>query len=274
MADEGAIQRLKLAGLESSADDRGNVVLLSIKNHGILRIYNTKKGITYDYSQIPSHFRQKIMDIIEPLDKEVVLGIDEAGKGDFFGPLVIAGAMVKDGAKLRAMGVVDSKKLYDDKIIRLNKVVQKECLISIVRIGPERYNEMYAKIKNLNKLLAWGHATAIENVLKVEKPDYALSDKFADERVLKSQLKELGREIKLVQRTKAESNIAVAAASVVARAEFVLALQRLSFKYGMELPLGAGENVLVAAKRFVEVHGKDELAKVCKMHFKTYKEIL
>jgi ribonuclease HIII len=259
--------------MELKVDDRANMALVKIKNHGTLRIYRTKKGITYDYSQIPAHFRQKIMDLVEPVTKESVLGIDEAGKGDFFGPLIVVGALVKDPSRLRAMGVADSKRLTDEKIIRLNKQVQKECLVSIVRIGGETYNELYAKIKNLNKLLAWGHATAIENVLKVEKPDYAISDKFADERVLKSQLKELGRQIKLVQRVRAESNVAVAAASVVARAEFVLALQALSFKYGMELPLGAGENVLKAAKKFIETHGKGELAKVCKMHFKTYNDI-
>ena len=213
------------------------------------------------------------MDIVEPVKDEAILGIDEAGKGDFFGPLVIAGVLVKNPSEIRALGVVDSKRLTDKKIIVLSKEIQKHCMTNIVKIGPEKYNEMYSKVKNLNKLLAWGHATAIENIVRIEKPDYIISDKFADEKVLLSSLKEKGKQVKLIQRVRAESNTSVAAASIIARAEFVLAVQRLSFRYNMELPLGAGDLVITAAKNFVKKHGKEELGKICKQHFRTYDSI-
>jgi len=265
-----ALARLKDARLKATVEHKTNLDLINIENYGTVRVFDTKQGRIMDYSQIPDHFKQKIMDIVEPLKKEAVLGIDEAGKGDFFGPLVVAGVLVKDPSFIRSLGVRDSKRLKDEKIIQLSKLIQKHCPTSIVKVGPERYNEMYEKIRNLNTLLAWGHATAIENVLKMEQPEYVISDKFADEKVLMSELKEQGKKIKLVQRVRAEEHTSVAAASIVARAEFVLGLQNLSFKYGMELPLGAGEPVISAANVFVEKFGKDELGKICKQHFRTF----
>ena len=214
------------------------------------------------------------MDLIEPPSGDKVLGIDESGKGDFFGPLVIASGYVEDESKIRAMGVKDSKMLNDEKILQLAGKIKKKCYYNVVKIDPEKYNQLYANIGNLNKLLAWGHAQVIENSLEHVQPDYAISDKFAKEHEIISQLKEKGKKIKLVQQTKAEKYISVAAASIVARAEFVLSLQKLSFKYGMELPLGAGENVLTAGKEFVKKYGIEELNKVCKTHFSTYKKII
>jgi len=244
-----------------------DVCLITIQNIGILRIYKKKKGSSIDYSQIPDHFKERIMDAVEPLKTEKILGIDESGKGDYFGPLVVAGAYVIEPTKIRALGVMDSKRLTDEKILKLSEKIKKYCLINIVRIGPQRYNEMYEKINNLNRLLAWGHATAIENILKRESPDYIISDKFADEKVLISELGDLGKKAKLIQKTKAESNIAVAAASIVARAEFVLALQKLSFKFGMELPLGAGPEVRIAKEQFIRNNGLEKLGHVAKLHF-------
>jgi len=263
--------RLVKAELEFEVRELDKLSLINIKNHGTLRLYKTKKGTTIDYSQIPAHFRVKIMDIIEPQKKELVLGIDESGKGDYFGPLVIAG--VVDDGSLREIGVKDSKKLSDEKILLLAKEIKKRAFVTIVKIGPKRYNEMYAQIENLNYLLAWGHARAIENTLKTTTPKYAISDKFADEKVLESALLKNGKKLKLVQRVRAEEHTSVAAASIIARAEFVLGLQRLSFKYGMELPKGAGKTVLLAAKKFVKENGRDKLKEVAKLHFKTSDEV-
>ena len=125
----------------------------------------------------------------------------------------------------------------------------------------------------LAKLLAWGHATAIENILKQREVDYVISDKFADEKVLEAELGDLGKKVKLKQRVRAESNTSVAAASIIARAEFVQGLQRLSFKYGMELPLGAGDQVIKAGKEFIKKFDRKELAKVSKIHFKTFSDL-
>jgi len=272
MEMDSIITSLENHELEVTIDKKDKLSLLKIKNIGVLRLYHTKKGTSIDYSQLPAHFKERIMDIVEPLNDEKVIGVDEAGKGDYFGPMVAVAAYVEDSKKLRAMGVVDSKRLKDEKIIILAEEIKKKCPVSIVKLNPERYNSMQ-KDMNLNSMLAWCHAKAIENLLKDHQPDYVLSDKFADESVLQSKLGELGKQVKLVQRTKAESNTAVAAASIVARAEFVLSLQQLSFKYGMELPLGAGKKVDVAGKIFIKQHSKDELVKVAKLHFITTQKI-
>jgi len=257
------------AGLKYTTEEKPGHTAIRIENIGLLRIYHTKKGDKIDYSQLPAHFKQRIMDIMEPLSNEKVLGVDEAGKGDFFGPLVAAAAFVPEPAVLRSIGVADSKRLKDENIIELAAEIKKRCFVSVVKINPPKYNELYAKFDNLNRMLAWAHSTAIENSLKEIQPDYILTDKFANEQVLESMLGELGRKAKIVQKTKAESNISVAAASIIARAEFVLSLQKLSFEYGMELPLGAGDPVLKAAKVFSEKFGKDNLRKVAKLHFRT-----
>jgi len=150
-------------------------------------------------------------------------GVDESGKGDFFGPLVIAGVYVDRGIarKLVDAGVQDSKRIGSDARIRaLGETIRKAAggLVETVRIGPPRYNELYEKFGNLNKLLGWGHARVIENLLE-KKPDCprALSDQFADARVVEQSLLRHGRTIDIQQRTRAESDIAVAAASILAR---------------------------------------------------------
>ncbi len=113
-------------------------------------------------------------------------GVDESGKGDFFGPLVISGVYVDRGIarKLLDAGVQDSKRITSDAKIRaLADLIRKETggLIDTVSIGPEKYNELYASFRNLNSLLGWGHARVIENLL-AKKPSCSrsLSDQFAD----------------------------------------------------------------------------------------------
>lgn len=203
------------------------------------------------------------------------IGTDESGKGDFFGPLVIAGAMVDENASkiLLGAGIKDSKKLTDKKILSLEPIIKNNTVYSIVAITNARYNELYAKIKNLNKLLAWGHARVIENILEKADCGYALSDKFGDESLIKSALMEKGKSIKLEQMVRAESDIAVAAASVLARAEFVRRIKELENKYDMVFPKGCAPQVKVAAQEFIKTYGKSGLYEVCKTHFKTYNEL-
>ncbi len=206
-------------------------------------------------------------------------GVDESGKGDFFGPLVVAGVYIDRGIarKLIDAGVQDSKRIGSDARIRaFAETIRKSTagLIETVLIGPERYNELYQKFGNLNKLLGWGHARVIENLL-AKKSDCprALSDQFADPRVIEQSLLRHGRKIDIEQRTKAESDIAVAAASILAREAFINWLERRGKELGLRLERGVSANVKEAAKKLVEMEGPQVLRGLAKVHFRTAHEI-
>ncbi len=206
-------------------------------------------------------------------------GVDESGKGDFFGPLVVAGVYVDRGIarKLVDAGVQDSKRIGSDAKIRaFAETIRKSTagLIETVLIGPERYNELYQKFGNLNKLLGWGHARVIENLL-AKKSDCprALSDQFADARVIEQSLLRHGRKIDIEQRTKAESDIGVAAASILAREAFINWLERRGKELGLRLERGVSANVKEAAKKLVEMNGPQVLRGLAKVHFRTAHEI-
>lgn len=208
------------------------------------------------------------------------LGIDESGKGDFFGPLVIAGAYV-DGDLARTlmqMGVKDSKQITSDKKAldlaeEIKKVLGRRW--NVVAINPVKYNELYRKFKNLNSLLAWGHATVIENLLEIVPAcPRALSDQFANPVLIQRALKERGKGIVLQQRTKAESDIAVAAASILARGEFLTRLEKLGETVHTPLPKGASAQVKAIGKKIGETLGADGLRAVSKEHFRTFNEVL
>jgi ribonuclease HIII len=210
---------------------------------------------------------------------EAHFGVDESGKGDFFGPLVISGVYVDRGIarELLDAGVKDSKRIGSDARVRtLAQIIRKTAggLIETVLIGPERYNELYEKFGNLNSLLGWGHARVIENLL-AKKPDCprALSDQFADARVIKRSLLQHGRKIKIQQRPKAESDIAVAAASILAREAFIGWLERKGKALGLLLERGASASVKETAKKLVEKSGPESLREVAKVHFRTAHEI-
>lgn len=167
------------------------------------------------------------------------IGIDESGKGDYFGPLVIAAVFIDatTQGELKLIGARDSKKLSDGRVLEMAPDIKTICPHSIIAIGPQKYNELYAKIKNLNRLLAWGHAKALENLLERGVTcERAISDQFGDERLILNALQEKGRTIVLEQRTKAESDLAVAAASILARAEFLIRLKRLSGEVALPCP--------------------------------------
>src|SRR6266487_187920 len=206
-------------------------------------------------------------------------GVDESGKGDLFGPLVIAGVYVERGIarKLVDAGVQDSKRIGSDARIRaLGETIRKTAagLVETVLIGPQRYNELYEKFGNLNKLLGWGHARVIENLLG-KKPDCprALSDQFADARVVEQSLLRHGRKIDIEQRTKAESDIAVAAASILAREAFINWLERRGKELGWRLERGVSASVKETAKKVVEMSGPGALREVAKVHFRTANEV-
>ncbi len=204
------------------------------------------------------------------------IGTDESGKGDYFGPLVIAGFYCPDDQVplLRELGVRDSKAISDNRVREIAAALREGTIHSLVVIGPEKYNELYAKFRNLNKLLAWGHARVIENILSRVDCAQAITDQFGDERFVLNALMQKGRTIDLVQRPRGEEDIAVAAASVLARAEFIRRLEDLSGEWGVDLHKGAGPPVEAAAAAFLRRHGPDALPKVAKMHFKTTEKVL
>ena len=218
-------------------------------------------------------------EVHDPGQFEPHFGIDESGKGDLFGPLVIAGVYVDGNLArlLRDAGVRDSKGIGSDKKIReLAEVIRGSGAPSeVIVIGPQKYNQLYTSIGNLNRLLAWGHARVIENLCaRVPSCPRALSDKFADARVLQKALLEEGRKIRLEQRTKAESDYAVAAASILAREAFIDWLDKNGAELEVVLGKGVSAKVKEAAARVIALYGPDILPKVAKMHFKTASEVL
>jgi ribonuclease HIII len=208
------------------------------------------------------------------------IGVDESGKGDFFGPLCIAGVYVNADvlAAWKDAGVRDSKAIGSDrKITEIARIIRTTpgCVYTTVPIGNDAYNRLYAKMRSVNSMLAWGHARVIENLLgqapKMNPPPIrAISDQFAHTKeVTEKALMALGRDLELVQRHKAEQDMAVAAASILARDEFVTRLHRLGKEYGVLLPKGASTEVEEAARIFIEKHGAKNLGNIAKMHFRT-----
>ena len=204
-----------------------------------------------------------------------IIGVDEAGKGDYFGPLVIAACYANSIIEqaFLAMGLRESKKVTDNRAFALENEIKKIAPYEIVAIGPEKYNELYSNIRNLNRLLAWGHSRALENLLARVAPREVVSDQFGDKRLIENALMRRGKKVKLIQIPKAESIPAVAAASILARAEFLRRLDRLSEQFAIVLPKGAGTPVDEAAIKFIKAKGRDLLPKVAKMHFKNTNKI-
>ncbi|MCU0243581.1 MAG: ribonuclease HIII [Acidobacteria bacterium] len=205
------------------------------------------------------------------------IGTDESGKGDFFGPLVIAAFFMPEGQErvLAELGVKDSKRTSDARCLEIAATLKRGYPYhSVVTVGPEKYNELWAKLRNLNRLLAWGHARAIENVLERVPAGKAVTDQFGDEKFVRSALLQKGREIELVQMPRAEEDPAVAAASILARAEFLTRLRALAREVGADLPKGASDLVEAAAVKLVKAKGPDILERVAKTHFKTTVRVL
>ena len=204
------------------------------------------------------------------------LGTDESGKGDYFGPLVVAGFFLPEEQEevLSELGVKDSKRFSDNRVRELAGLIKKGYTHSIVTIGPEKYNSLYTKLRNLNRILAWAHSRAIENILEEVNCKLAITDQFGDKAFVLNALMKRGKSIELIQRPKAEEDLAVAAASILARAEFLTRLYFLSKDIGMDLPKGASPLVEEAGLKLVKAHGVQVLDKVAKKHFKNTARIL
>jgi ribonuclease HIII len=210
------------------------------------------------------------------------IGTDESGKGDYFGPMVVAGVWLDEfaAARLEAAGVKDSKLLSDSRCQDLAAEIRIACNGKSIEVEmpPERYNELYDQFKkegkNLNHLLAWGHARAIESLLEKNPCSYAVADQFGNERFILSKLMEKGKRLQLIQTPKAERYTAVAAASILARDRFLSRMEKLSQEYGILLPKGASDLVIQPALDIIKKRGIDELRKIAKLHHKTTQKIL
>ena len=227
--------------------------------------------------------------ILDPTMLESRIGVDESGKGDFFGPLVVAGVYVNEAVVRNFMeiGVRDSKLIKSDaRIAEIAKQIRATpgCMFDVVAIGPEAYNRLHAKMRNVNDILGWGHARVIENLLaKVDSAiarksgancKKAISDQFGNKNIIKRALMERGKKIELVQRHKAESDLAVAAASIIARDGFVRRLGVLGKEFGVKLPKGASQAVVDTARELAVKHGREALDRAVKMHFRTAQKVL
>ncbi len=213
------------------------------------------------------------------------IGTDESGKGDFFGPLVSAAVFTtpETAEQLKGLGAADSKKLTDKRVFelapQLNRTLGKAA--TVTAIHPERFNSFYSELRQrgqkLNTMLAWGHTRSIENLLRAQlQPAYAIVDQFADVSFINGELLAETRrsELEILQFPKAEMDVAVAAASILAREAFLKWLQKASAEIGIVLPKGAGPPVIEAGKELVAKHGPEELGKYAKLFFKTTNQVL
>jgi len=203
------------------------------------------------------------------------IGIDESGKGDFFGYLIIAGVVVnKEKLKiLNEINVRDSKKISDNRVIYLAKIIKQNFINSVVSISPKKFNELYEKFKNINKILAWGHSRVLKNLLKITDINKVIIDKFTTKNYIENFLTEEEKNINRIEIIKGENDIGVAAASIIARANFLLTLNKLSEKWDFEFPKGASEIVDKLGFEFVKKYGIENLKFVSKINFKNFKRI-
>lgn len=219
-------------------------------------------------------------EVLHPDWFESHAGLDESGKGDFFGP-VIAATVIADKTAIEAWrkaGVQDSKKITEPRIIELDKLIRGTggAVVRTCFCGMPKYNELMSRPgANLNRLLAWQHATALEQALVAKRVTWGLLDQFSEQPLVQRELAKKGvAEFELKMRTKAEEDPVVAAASVVARAEFVRQMHLLSKKFGAKLQKGAGPLVKQQAAEIIAKFGARALGEFAKLHFRTAYEVV
>ena len=280
-------------------------VLLRQKDKAVLSIYNGKKGRKIVWGGSESLLQTEAMNLLSgntrtgqkynaeggtgegklsllediPGFDYLWVGSDESGKGDFFGPLVVASVMVNKEIALELIniGVKDSKTLKDIKIKELAGMIEKIAPNNIVlALKPEAYNLRYQQLKekkqNLNNLLSNGHIAVLSKVLEANKQcHFALVDRFTVKNNIADMVQKSFPWVTVVQQPRAEADVAVAAASILARAKFVAVMDELSTLAGVELPKGGGKTATECAKHILLQYGEEKLAKLVKMHFANYK---
>ncbi|MEB3244498.1 MAG: ribonuclease HIII [Vampirovibrionales bacterium] len=270
------LAHLNLASSAPSIRPSGGAALYSANKPGANNTGANKTGLAQPHalaSALPS--------------ADAIIGQDESGKGDYFGPLVIASCLLESQqlAALQQRGIADCKLLSNAQVLQQAEWLKQTlgpAAWQVTVLMPKVYNQLYARIQNLNTLLAWSHALTLERLLKKQQVRQALQgltpvfkqttlviiDQFANASVIQKQLQPLGRSMRVHQQTKAESIPAVAAASVLARAAFLEALAALSDLAGVRLAPGAGDPVLNAGRQYIRLHGAAALSRVAKTHFK------
>lgn len=269
----------------------------SLGREALIRVYESKKGVRIDLSQIKNEALSKLISgklsesgltagrllsiaqpkkaapkIVAPIkDPDELIGVDESGKGDYFGPLVVAGVHVTPDItpKLVEIGVKDSKQLSDLLIPDMAAKIRNLCAHSIIIMSNKSYNEVYEAMANLNHILAWAHCKVIESTHKKTHCDYALSDDFGSPDLIRKTLSGKGLPVKIQSRPHAESNIAVAAASILARDKVIEVFKEFEAQFKRRFPKGASDAVIKVAKELVDEYGEGILPYVAKLHFKT-----
>ena len=202
------------------------------------------------------------------------IGSDEVGKGDFFGPLIVCAVYVENPEQMEDLNARDSKSISDYRVKLMAPQLMRHFLYSLVKISPEKYNELYTRFKNINVILGWAHAQAVKNLLeKKVKPKVILVDKFGPEfRVLKH-FDDKSIHEKTVFLTNAEMDLAVASASIIARNVFLNEIHKLKEEAGLDIPLGASRMVDAAARKLSQKIGRANLSRFVKTHFKNYSRL-
>lgn len=206
------------------------------------------------------------------------IGTDESGKGDYFGPLVVAGVFVNPvcRCKLLEIGITDGKKISNTRIRKLANWMWNnyEKHIEVVEKMPDEYNNEYDDLinrgENSSSILANLHFNVIQSLSKRFGVRHALVDKFPfkDRTLLFTQ-----RDLNIKHVTKGERDIAVAAASIIARDRFLTGMENLSDNYEIKLPRGASK-VIETGRDFVKLNGEDSLRNVAKLHFRTTRQVI
>lgn len=247
---------------------KGNKIVL--QGNKELRLYKRVNDLIFGETLIPN-----VKPEMEP--SYPYIGTDESGKGDYFGPLVVAGVYLstETGKFLKGLGIRDSKELSDYQIKQFSTEIKKtkDIIFDVVLITPEKYNQLYEKMGNLNRLMGWAHARVIENLLSKCVAAEVISDKFGNEKLILDALQERGRAINLKQVTKAEKFTAVAAASILARESVINWFNYQSKKYKLDIPKGSSTDVDNFAKHFLKKYGDEVIRKMIKFHFKTSQKV-
>lgn len=260
-----------LTAYSSKKEDSYKVMFLGEHALDVARKYDSSAEIS-----VPKTNKvDKAMWIL--LDEQI--GSDEVGTGDFFGPICVCAAYVrkKDIARLKALGVDDSKRLSDDQIVQLGRILINEITYSQVSLDNEKYNELVDKGMNMNEMKVKLHNQVLKNLLKkYPNTKNVVIDQFLAEKGYYNYLKDEKDIVKgIVFKTKGESYYpSIAVGSIIARYSFLNKMKALSSKYEMDIPFGASKKVTEFAKEFVKKHSKEELLKVVKKNFANLNEVI
>lgn len=217
----------------------------------------------------------------EPASFEEHIGVDEVGKGDYFGPMIVVACFVSEGDLdlLKSLGVADSKKLSDKKILEIGDVLIKNLSYKEIVVSPSEYERLRNEMGNVSVVLAYNHVKAVEGLVSTLEGkgivcESVVFDQFSKRKDrLESEMKRAGLKMKISQFHKGESDVAVAAASVIARYLFLKEWESMEAAYDFVFPKGASE-VIDAGREFVGRYGQEELSKVAKVSFRTTGQIL